>query len=62
MFIRQQFGRPHDHTLPAAGGRAGEHRLHWPPRPERYPPGTRHTLFVDALFGTGQNRPLPDDL
>ncbi|MEO1471459.1 MAG: NAD(P)H-hydrate dehydratase [Pseudomonadota bacterium] len=53
---------PDEHTLPAAGGRAGEHTPHWPPRPERYPPGTRHTLFVDALFGTGQNRPLPDDL
>ncbi|MEO1471546.1 MAG: NAD(P)H-hydrate epimerase, partial [Pseudomonadota bacterium] len=26
---------PEEHTLPAAGGRAGEHRPHWPPRPER---------------------------
>lgn len=34
----------------------------WPPAKDRYPTGSRHTVFIDALFGIGQNRALPDDL
>ncbi|MEM9783693.1 MAG: NAD(P)H-hydrate dehydratase [Pseudomonadota bacterium] len=34
----------------------------WPPGQDRCPEGTRHTVFIDAIFGIGQNRALPDDL
>ncbi|MEM6677303.1 MAG: NAD(P)H-hydrate dehydratase [Pseudomonadota bacterium] len=34
----------------------------WPPNPMPSIEGTRYTVFIDAIFGIGQNRALPADL
>ncbi|MEM7500064.1 MAG: NAD(P)H-hydrate dehydratase, partial [Pseudomonadota bacterium] len=49
-------------ALPAEQSITTHDAPRWPPDPNAYPPGTRHTVFVDALFGTGQNRALPENL